>query len=172
MENGTGAKQWATSWEETPQLPGLPSEKYWKLFIRNFWFLKYPQIVKSLRIHMFLSQPGFFSRFIVELIVFLAGAHFGWGFSCLEGNSPQELHSCKVFSFSWYNLSISSNLDFPLIQVSTSTGWSWSWVGERGEVGGGRHALLLWDQGYHFQSHVWKSNTTILHFGFSGKISH
>ena len=42
---------------------------------------------------MFLSQPGFVSRFIV----FLAGANFGWGFSCLEGNSPQELHSCKVF---------------------------------------------------------------------------
>ena len=71
-----------------------------------------------------------------------------------------------------FNLSSSSNLDLPLIQVSTSTGWSWSRDGERGEVGGGRHALLLWDQGYHFQSHVWKSNTTILHFGFSGKISH
>ena len=48
---------------------------------------------------MFLSQPGFVSRFIVELIVFLAGANFGRGFSCLEGNSPQELHSCKVFFF-------------------------------------------------------------------------
>ena len=44
---------------------------------------------------MFLSQPGFVSRFIV----ILAGANFGWGFSCLEGNSPQELHSCKVFFF-------------------------------------------------------------------------
>ena len=47
---------------------------------------------------MFLSQPGFVSRFIVELIVFLAGANFGRGFCCLEGNSPQELHSCKVCS--------------------------------------------------------------------------
>ena len=60
MENGAGAKQWVTSWEETPQLPGLPSDKYWKLFLSETFDKK-----SILR----LSNPCGFTCFYLSLVL-------------------------------------------------------------------------------------------------------